>query len=134
MAKDRDEDWRERKRRRDEEDEAESGAVPQGREEISGASSEKVDELLLRADPIIDQVHGLYNQYLAGVESRPPIERRKQLDQLMASLLLMHKPTAGLQFRFQTVQSKYATYRDRWDRLMADLESGKLKRVGKPGR
>ena len=79
-------------------------------------------------------MHNLYNQYLAGIESRPPIERRKYLDQVMQTIQAMNKPTPAYQFRCNTLNSSYLTHRDRWDRLAKDLESGKIKRTTGPKR
>lgn len=99
--------------------------------ELTGDGSvAKLLELMQRAEPLIEQVHSLYNQYLAGIETRPPVERRKQLDQVMLTLQLMTKPTPAYQFRYATINASYHTHRDRWDRLMKDLESGKAKRGG----
>jgi Mg2+ and Co2+ transporter CorA len=98
------------------------------------AHTDKLLELFQRAEPLIDQLNSLYNQYVAGIEQRPPHERRKQLDELMATLQTMNKPTPAYQFRFTTLNASYLTHRDRWDRLIKDLESGKIKRVTGPRR
>lgn len=103
------------------------------RAEASSASTEKVLELLDRAEPMIQQVNSLYNMFMSGAEKLPPTERRKQLDQLMHQLQLMHKSSAGLQFRYRSVYEQYTTFRDRWDKLMRDLESGKIRRSVRGG-
>ena len=90
--------------------------------------SEKVIELLKRAEPMIEQLNHLYNMFLSGAEKLPPNEKRKQLDQIMAALITMPKPTPALKFRYQGIQSQYQTYSDRWDRLLKNLEGGKIKR------
>jgi hypothetical protein len=100
----------------------------------SSSGDATIDQLLeffLRAEPMIEQVNNLYGQYLAGLEMRPPIERRKQLDQLMNSLQLMNKPTQAYQFRYSTLNASYQAFRDKWDRLCRDLESGKIHRQAK---
>ena len=86
-------------------------------------------QLIEQATPLIEQLNNLYNQFFAGAEKVPPTERRKQLDQTMASIMLSSKPTPQMQFRCQTLNQSYISARDRWDRMMKDLESGKLKRV-----
>ncbi|MGZ3709841.1 MAG: hypothetical protein ACXVBC_13050, partial [Bdellovibrionota bacterium] len=88
----------------------------------------KFEELVARAEPMIEQLNNLYNMWASGAEKIPPIERRKQLDQIMVTLTLMGKPTSATQFRFSALNSTYITFRDRWDRLIRDFESGKLKR------
>jgi len=130
MAEDR------RRRDRDDEDEKEEinlykGAVQ--RKEggaASNASSEKFEDLMLRAEPMIEQINSLYNQFLSGMERTPPLERRKTLDQIMDTLAAIGKPTAANQFKYQTMYNQYRSYRDRWDKMMLDLEKGKIKRGG----
>ncbi len=91
-------------------------------------STEKLAELLERVDPLMEQVHLLYGQFFSGVERLPPIERRKQLDQVVNMLSSMSKPTQVLQFRFKTVQARYRTYCEQWDRKLRELENGRLVR------
>ena len=145
MAKD--DDYRKIREKRDQEDAEEAAEKAKRNADIptrgtktgpaggsfSGASRDpaQLDTMLLQAEPLIEQVNSLYNQYLAGVERAPPIERRKLLEQLMAAILATPKPTQSYQFRANGTNSKYLTYRDRWDRMMKDLESGKIKRLTK---
>lgn len=96
------------------------------------ASTEKLRELLDRAGPMIDQLNNLYNQYIAGALQTPPLERRNQLDSIISTVTVMAKPTKALRFKFNTIQGKYIIYRDRWDKRMKDLESGKIKRIAGP--
>ncbi len=129
-----------REREREEEDAQGSladkrrGLTPNAINENASSSEGKILEFFERADPLMEQLNNLYSQYIAGVERMPPIERRKQLDQMMATLQLMAKPTQALQFRYNTVHAKYVSHRDRWDRLCRDLESGKIKRTVGPKR
>lgn len=118
------------KKRRDEEEEDEEQKDEQG---FSPDYITKLNELLERAEPLIMSVNSSYNQFAAGVEVRPPLERRVQLDQMMNTLMLMAKPTPAYRFRYQSLQSTYSSYKQRWDRMMTDIESGKIKRFAKPG-
>jgi hypothetical protein len=138
MARDRDDDPLRRQREREEEKEREE------REELAkptqskigsvSGGSEKLIELMERAEPMIEQLTHLYNMYIAGAEQQPPLERRKQLDQIMNTIFLMSKPTPSLQFRSATMLNHYNTNRERWDRMLKDLESGKIKRTAGPKR
>ncbi len=128
-----------RKRQREREDEqdallAEEKAKAGGSTSNKLAMSEKLDELLLRAEPLVEQLNNLYNIYISGADQIPPIERRKNLDMIMVSLQMMSKPTPGALYRYTAIQSKYETYRNRWDKMMKDLESGKIKRRVGPRR
>ncbi|MGK5081986.1 hypothetical protein WDW37_01680 [Bdellovibrionota bacterium FG-1] len=131
----RDLSFNERLRRREredadqDEDKKEQEASKKFSYEGTGGSTDKLIELIKRAEPLIEQVNGLYNQYVAGVESRPPIERRKHLDELMVSIQGLPKPTPAYQFRYQTLNASYLTHRERWERMCKDLESGKIRRT-----
>ncbi len=91
--------------------------------------TEKVNELVQRAEPLIEQINNLYNQFISGAEKLPPTERRKQLEQTMVQLQYISKPTPAILFRCNTLEAHYLTYRDKWDKLMRDLEAGKIKRA-----
>jgi hypothetical protein len=141
MARESDFEQRRRQRELEDERDAEEARLKTGRKQgaIRGApkstgdaSIDKLLELFSRVEPLIDQVNGLYGQYIAGVETRPPSERREHLDQLMVALQGMSKPTAAYQFRYQSMNSSYLSHRDRWDRMCKDLESGKIVRTAGP--
>lgn len=124
-------DWDKKRRYDDDEDEdkRDSDATGPGQDYIT-----KLNELLERAEPLIMSVNSSFNQYAAGVEVRPPSERLAQLDQMMNTLMLMAKPTPAYRFRYQNIQATYSTYKKRWEKMMQDLESGKIKRFAGPRR
>jgi len=131
------EDW---KRRRDREDEAEQEeALKKNSSQTLGSTSregaipsEKFDEFIQRAEILIDQLNNLYNMFAAGAEQLPPAEKRRQLDQLMVTLTYTGKPTPSMLFKCNSIVSRYTTYKERWDRMLKDVESGKIKRVAGP--
>ena len=136
MAKDDDEDER-RKRRREREDESDNSKqtskVPSPKGGISKTveqhpSGMSFEDLIIKAEAQIDQLSALYNMYFAGADTLPPIERRAQLEVVMHTLQSAHKPTPAANFRFQSTLSRFNTYRERWDKQLKGLESGKLKR------
>ena len=127
MARDTDKKRRWGDDQEEESDEVTSGGINRSEDYIA-----KLDELMRRAEPLIEQVNSLYRQYSTGVESRPPIERRKQLEALISSVTMMAKPTAAYRFRFSSLNSSYLSYRDKWDKLVKDVESGKIQRSAGP--
>ena len=104
---------------------ATAGILEDARAIQESGSSEKLHELLERVEPLIGQVHQLYNQYFTGVERAPPIERRKQLDQAMQMLNLLPKPTPTLRFKCSTLQTRYMSFVEQWDRRTRVAEAGK---------
>lgn len=125
-----------KRRRRENEDEEESKRTEIKRAEkgarlgtpsfapVAGATSE---ELTRRAAPLIDQVNALYNQYRQGLERFPPNILRKQLEALVDQLQKIPNTSAAEQFRVNGLKASFSTYRDKWDRLIKDIESGKVR-------
>ena len=96
--------------------------------------TEKLDELIRRAEVMIEQVHNLYNTYVRGIDSQHPRPRRAQLEQLVNHLMMIPKPTPAYRFKFNSLLGSYNQYRDRWDKMMKDLEDGKIVRPPRMGR
>ncbi len=82
-------------------------------------------EMLAKARVSIDQLDHLYAQYFSGYEKRPPNNQRSKLEQLMKTAEKHPKPTPSLKFQYNTIYSRYITYRDRWDKKCKEMESGK---------
>jgi hypothetical protein len=78
--------------------------------------------LLTEATTLLEQVDRLYSLYFNRVERRPPVEARQRLERLIASLGGVELNGAALQFRARGLQSSFATARERWDRLLRELE------------
>lgn len=108
------------------------GSLNDGPEKAQDDTSAKIDELIHRAEPLVEQVNNLYTMFVQGVERLPPLEKRKQLEQLITTLQGVPKPNQTYSFRVTTVVNHFITFRDRWDKLMNDVDSGKIKRVVKP--
>ncbi len=135
----KDEESRKRRRAREDEKEEEekkkalSSSGPLNKESIQSIADE-LEQYIQKAGFLIEQLNNLYQMFMLGVEKFPPVERRKQLEQMMLALQSASKTSPSLIFKFNGVQSRYVTYRDRWDRLLKDLDSGKIKRVTGPNK
>jgi len=132
----RDDDF---KRRREREDESERefeqkrirdrgvSSTPGGFSDTTTSTdpTQKLSELMDRAGPMMEQLNNLYGMFFAGVEKRPPVERRQILDSVMQQISGLPRPTPALQFRVQTVISTYNSHKDRWDKLLREREQGR---------
>lgn len=136
MAREDDSYQRRKQREKEEEEEearkktgipAEKGSSSTG--SSSGGSTDQLVELMKRAEPMIEQLDHLYMMFVAGAEKIPPNEKRKILDQTMATLMTMSKSSQSSAFKYNSLHSRYVAYRDRWDKMLKDLEDGKLKRT-----
>ena len=82
------------------------------------SANEKLAAQLHEADTLIDRLTSLYNQWFAGIEKRAPIEVRARLEAMMQQISGAVKLTPSTKFKYQGLQSKFQTYRDRWDKLI----------------
>ncbi len=137
-GKDDEESLAEKRNRREHEDEVEQAQIKKG--PVGGRLGSpsfvpvggppaSAEDLMRRAQPMIDQINGLYRQYSLGLEKFPPNVLRKQLESLLDQLQKAPKANPSEQFRANSLKSSYITYREKWDRLLKDIESGKIKRV-----
>ena len=68
-----------------------------------------------------------YNMFFAGRLPRPPWETRARVHAMVRRLDNAHIPNTGSRFRFNTLQSRFQTFADLWDRGL------KAKEEGRPG-
>jgi len=66
-----------------------------------------------------------YNMFFAGRLPRPPWETRGRVNAMVRRLDNMHIPNTGGRFRFTTLQSRFQTFSDLWDRGLKAREEGR---------
>ena len=66
-----------------------------------------------------------YNMFFAGRLPRPPWETRGRVDAMVKRIDRMRIANYGDRFRFTTIQSRYATFVDLWDRGLRAREEGR---------
>jgi len=122
--------FRERDEQRDEQIKIESDSVlseaKPGRAAGAASGEAPVLDLIAKAEVMLEQIQNLYHMYISGLERLPPVTQRKLLEDLAHKILAAPKPTASLSFRANSFTTKIQTYRDKWDKLMRDVESGKI--------
>ena len=91
---------------------------------ITDATMKKLYLFMRRTNPLIDQINQNYRAYVQGVEDFLPRVKRGQLDELMKVMTNLPKSTPQSRFRYVNLQQKFIAFRDKWDRLVKDLESG----------
>ena len=75
----------------------------------------------------LKQLEAEYNMFFAGRLPRPPWETRGRVNAMVRRLDNIHIPNTGGRFRFNTLQSRFQTFSDLWDRGL------KAKEEGRPG-
>jgi hypothetical protein len=66
-----------------------------------------------------------YNMYFAGRLPRPPIDTRTRVTGLVRRLDRQHISNYAERFRFTTLQSRFQTFVDLWDRGLRAREEGR---------
>jgi hypothetical protein len=66
-----------------------------------------------------------YNMFFAGRLPRPPWETRGRVNAMVRRLDNIHIPNTGGRFRFTTLQSRFQTFSDLWDRGLKAREEGR---------
>jgi hypothetical protein len=66
-----------------------------------------------------------YNMFFAGRLPRPPWETRARVEAMVKRLDRAHLTNYGDRFRFSTLQSRFATFVDLWDRGLRAREEGR---------
>ena len=84
-----------------------------------------IDRDLTRLETDLKQLEAEYNMFFAGRLPKPPWETRARVEALVKQFDRGHIPNTGDRFRFTTLQSRYATFIDLWDRGLRAREEGR---------
>jgi len=84
-----------------------------------------VDRDLQRLEAELKRLEAEYNMYFSGRLPKPPWETRARVEALVKQYDRMHIPNYGERFRFATLQARYATFVDLWDRGLRAREEGR---------
>jgi hypothetical protein len=73
----------------------------------------------------IRDLNAQYDAFLFGSSSKPPLEVRRRVHMMIRRLSGEEADTAAERFRFTTLQGRFNTLCERWDRLQAEKEAGR---------
>ena len=85
------------------------------------------DRSFSRLEAELKRLEAEYNMYFSGRLPKPPWETRSRVEALVKQFDRMYIQNYGDKFRFTTLQTRYATFVDLWDRGL------KAKEEGRPG-
>jgi len=88
-------------------------------------ASDDINGQLARLEVELRKLEGEYNMYFAGRLPRPPWETRTRVNQLVKRLDRSHIQNYADRFRFSTLQARYSTFTDLWDRGLRAREEGR---------
>jgi hypothetical protein len=84
-----------------------------------------IDKDLTRLEVELKQLEAEYNMFFAGRLPKPPWETRARVESLVKQYDRAYIPNTGDRFRFSTLQSRFATFIDLWDRGQRAREEGR---------
>jgi hypothetical protein len=79
-----------------------------------------IDRELMVLEAELKRLEAEYNMFFAGRLPRPPWETRGRVEAMVKRIDRMHIANYGDRFRFSTIQARYATFIDLWDRGLPD--------------
>jgi hypothetical protein len=85
----------------------------------------EIDRELQVLETELKRLEAEYNMFFAGRLPRPPWETRGRVEAMVKRMDRMHLSNYGDRFRFTTLQSRYATFVDLWDRGLRAREEGR---------
>jgi hypothetical protein len=66
-----------------------------------------------------------FDAFLYGTATKPPVESRRHVEQMIRRLNGVQLDAAAERYRFNTLQGRYSTMTERWERLQSEKESGR---------
>ncbi len=84
-----------------------------------------VERELQRLEAELRKLEAEYNMYFGGALPRPPWETRSRVEALLKRFDRAYIQNYMDRFRFNTLQSRYATFTDLWDRGLRAREEGR---------
>jgi hypothetical protein len=89
------------------------------------AQTTEFDRDLQVLESELRKLEGEYNMYFAGRLPRPPWETRSRVEGLVKRLDRAYIQNYADRFRFTTLQTRYSTFIDLWDRGLRAREEGR---------
>lgn len=84
-----------------------------------------IERDLTRLEADLKQLEAEYNMFFAGRLPKPPWETRAKVETAVKKLDRTHIQNTGIRFRFLTLQARYSTFIDLWDRGQRAREEGR---------
>jgi hypothetical protein len=86
---------------------------------------EDIDRELLRLEAELRKLESEYNMFFAGQMPRPPWETRGRVEAMIKENDRAYMQSAVDRFRFHTLQARFATFAELWDRGLRAREEGR---------
>ena len=84
-----------------------------------------IEKDLLRLEADLKQLEAEYNMYFSGRLPKPPWDTRARVEKVVKTMDRAYIQNTGDRFRFHTLQSRFQTFLDLWDRGLRAREEGR---------
>jgi hypothetical protein len=84
-----------------------------------------IERGLMHLEAELKKLEAEYNMFFSGRLPKPPWETRSQVEAMVKKFDRTHIQNYGDKFRFTTLQGRYFTFIDLWDRGMRAREEGR---------
>jgi len=92
---------------------------------VAKQEQSELDRELELLEAELKRLEAEYNMFFAGRLPRPPWETRGRVNAMVRRLDNLHIPNTGGRFRFNSLQSRFQTFSDLWDRGLKAREEGR---------
>ena len=84
-----------------------------------------IEQDLQRLEGELKRLEAEYNMFFSGLQPKPPWETRRRVETLVRHYDRAHIQNYGDRFRFSTLQSRFSTLAELWDRGIRAREEGR---------
>jgi len=87
--------------------------------------SSEFEQELQRLEVDLKRLEADYTKFFAGRLPRPPLATRSRVQALVTQYDRRHIQNTSERFRFATIQARFASLTDLWDRVLRAREDGR---------
>ncbi|RMG59135.1 MAG: hypothetical protein D6713_06180 [Deltaproteobacteria bacterium] len=87
-----------------------------------------VKQALDRIERKIEELKKKYDLFFQGILRAEPLNERRELEFLLRKMGQRSIPNTADQFRFNTLQARFYSYQNMWNRITTAIEEGRLVR------
>lgn len=88
-------------------------------------SAGSFDRELRVLEEALRRLNAEYDGFLYGSAAKPPITTRRHVEEMVRRLNASEDMSAAERYRFSTLQGRFASLTERWDRLQGEKEAGR---------
>jgi hypothetical protein len=88
-------------------------------------SASGFDRELRVLEEALRRLNAEYDGFLYGTTSKPPIPTRRHVEEMVRRLNASEDMSSAERYRFATLQGRFASLTERWDRLQGEKEAGR---------